>query len=241
MLNTGAIRYRGGGEFDEAPLTVCGKPLIADASGALYWPGEKLLIVADMHLEKGSAAAARGHLLPPYDTAETLTRLEASIERFEPERVALLGDSFHDAGALDRLHPDDLEWLYNLQDGREWIWITGNHDPVIPEELAGKVVAALEVSGVTLRHTPSRGPVTHEICGHLHPAAKLALEGAVLRRPCFVGNGRRLIVPAFGAYAGGLNVLDQAFAGLFGDTGLKLWVLGGEGIYPVAARGLKPD
>ena len=240
MLDNTKVRIRGG-EFDEAVLAVSGKPLIADASGALFWPGESLLIVADMHLEKGSAAAVRGQLLPPYDTAETLTKLEASIERFQPERIALLGDSFHDAGAIDRLHPDDLEWLYNLQEGRDWIWITGNHDPVIPEELTGKVVDHLEVSGVTLRHQPRPGPVTHEIAGHLHPAAKLALEGAVLRRPCFVGNGRRLIVPAFGAYTGGLNVLDPAFDGLFGDSGLKLWVLGSEGVYPVAARGLKAD
>ena len=121
------------------------------------------------------------------------------------------------------------------------IWVTGNHDPKIGERLGGTVVGDIEVEGIVLRHMPAAGDVTHEIAGHMHPAARLSLHGFSMRRPCFVGNGRRLVLPAFGTYAGGLNILDVAFEPLFGDDGLRVWLLGQEGLYPVAARLLKGD
>jgi DNA ligase-associated metallophosphoesterase len=223
-------------------LTLCGKSLIADQSGAVFWPGERTLLVADLHLEKGSASAARGRFLPPYDTRETLQRLAETIDTYEPTRIVALGDSLHDRGAAERIDPDDLVILRLIQEDRDWIWITGNHDPEIAPALGGVVVEELELEGITLRHAPRAGTsMTHEIAGHLHPAARLSIHGHSVRRPCFVGNGRRLVLPAFGAYTGGLNVLDEAFLPLFGNDGFKVMMLGQDGVYPVATRNLRED
>ena len=222
-------------------VALCGKQLIADNSGALYWPGEATLLVADLHLEKGSAYAERGALLPPYDTRQTLMRLAEVIDRYEPARVIALGDSVHDVGAARRMVAEDLQILHMLQEDREWIWLTGNHDPDIAPALGGRVRGEFAIGGITLRHHPASGSITHEIAGHMHPAARLSMYGYSIRRPCFVGNGRRLVMPAFGAFAGGLNVLDDAFEPLFGNGGLAVWMLGQEALYPVATRFLCGD
>ena len=224
-------------DFSSQALSICGKAFIADQSGALFWPGHKTLIVADLHLEKGSSFAARGQMLPPYDTRQTLFKLAA----FEADTIIALGDSLHDRGAADRISPADLDILRIMQDDRRWIWVTGNHDPHVPKALGGEVVDELTLDGLTLRHAPRNLRVTHEIAGHLHPAARLSVYGNSIRRPCFVGNGLRLVLPAFGAFTGGLNILDDAFLPLFGTDGLSVWMLGEEGLYPVASRQLKGD
>jgi uncharacterized protein len=222
-------------------LSLCGAALVADCSGALYWPAERTLSVADLHLEKGSSYAENGTLLPPYDTRETLTRLAAVIERYQPARIVALGDSFHGPGAADRIAADDLMSLQALQKGRDWVWIAGNHDPAICARAGGHVAEELEIAGVTLRHAPAEGAATHEIAGHLHPAAKLSMYGTTIRRPCFVGNGQRLVMPAFGAFTGGLNVLDPTFAALFSGSDVAVWMLGRARLYPVATRALSAD
>jgi uncharacterized protein len=223
-------------------LALCGKMLVADASGALYWPGERTLLVADLHLEKGSSAARRGRMLPPYDTRETLQRLAATIDTYEPARIIALGDSLHDREAAQRIDAEDLAILRLIQEDRDWIWITGNHDPEIAPLLGGIVMEEMEVEGVALRHAPrAAASTTHEIAGHYHPAARLSLYGHSVRRPCFIGNGRRLVLPAFGAFTGGLNVLDEAFLPVFGHNGFNVMMLGQEGVYPVATRNLRED
>jgi DNA ligase-associated metallophosphoesterase len=222
-------------------LTVGGTALVADCSGALYWPAERTLLVADLHLEKGSSYAAAGTLLPPYDTRETLARLAEAIERYEPARIVALGDSFHDRDAVERIAADDLASLQALQRGRDWIWIAGNHDPTISARAGGCIADGLEIAGLTLRHAPAAAGATHEIAGHLHPAAKLSMYGTTIRRPCFVGNGRRLVMPAFGAFTGGLNVLDEAFRALFAGSDIAVWMLGRARLYPVATRALSAD
>jgi DNA ligase-associated metallophosphoesterase len=229
--------------FDAArrPLSICGKSLIADSSGAIYWPAEQALLVADLHLEKGSAFAENGSFLPPYDTRDTLIRLAEVIDRYEPRRIVALGDSFHDERAAARMGADEREMLRLMQEEREWIWLTGNHDDEIDAGLGGRVLPELRLAGITLRHLPAAGAVTHEIAGHMHPAARLSLYGTSIRRPCFVGNGRRIVMPAFGAFTGGLNVLDDAFQPLFGNGGISVWMLGQEGLYPVATRLLSGD
>lgn len=222
-------------------FSLCGKAFVADSSGALYWPAEKALLVADLHLEKGSAGAARGRMLPPYDTRETLTKLAEAIDRHAPEVVIALGDSLHDHAAAERISTDDLRVLAILRENRRWIWVTGNHDPNIAPALRGEVCDELMLAGITLRHAPREARITHEIAGHLHPAARVSLYGHTIRRPCFIGNGRRLVLPAFGAFTGGLNVLDSAFDPLFGPDGLNVIVLGQDGLYPVATRLLRPE
>lgn len=222
-------------------IVVAGKTMIADISGTLYWPAERTLVVADLHLEKGSSFAAKGQLLPPYDTRETLTRLAAVMDEHDPDRVVALGDSFHDGGAAQRMDPMDREVLAILQEDREWVWVTGNHDPAIPATLGGVARDCAVIGGLRFTHVPHAGPVTHEIAGHLHPVAKLTGRGHSVRRPCFVGNGRRLVMPAFGAFTGGLNVLDDAFAPLFGADAMRVWMLGFDGVHPVSPRQLTAD
>jgi DNA ligase-associated metallophosphoesterase len=222
-------------------LSICGKSLVADTCGAIFWRAEKALLVADLHLEMGSACAEAGTMQPPYDTRQTLVRLAEAIDRYDPDRIVALGDTPHDSEGSSRVAEADLEILQMMQEDREWIWITGNHDAAIPSGLGGHVCHELKLGGLTLRHRPTWGCVTHEIAGHMHPAARLSLYGYSIRRPCFVGNGRRMVMPAFGAFAGGLNVLDEAFQPLFGNGGLAVWMLGAEGLYPVATRLLSSD
>lgn len=231
----------GSSDFAKLTITLAGHRLVADRSGALYWPSADMLIVADLHLEKGSAFARRGAMLPPYDTAETLSRLNLAIARYAPRRVVALGDSLHDRDAEGRLSAQARETLSALQRGRSWVWVTGNHDPLIGPSLGGEVVDDLVVDGVFLRHIPRAGHGLAEIAGHMHPAARVVINGSSLRRPCFAGDENRVIVPAFGAFAGGLNVCDAAFAALIAPKALKIWMLGRDGVYPVATCGLRPD
>jgi DNA ligase-associated metallophosphoesterase len=228
-------------DYTRQDIIVAGVPMQADRSGALYWPGQSILIVADMHLEKGSAIAERGSFLPPYDTRTTLGRLARTIETYDPQTIVCLGDSLHDCRAGARLGEEDLEAIHRLQAGRKWYWVRGNHDPELPAFLGGEVVAELRVGRILLAHAPSAGQLGRRIAGHLHPAARVARHGYVLRRPCFIGDSRRLVMPAFGAYTGGLNILDEAFAALFAETTHRVWVIGHEGVYPVANGQLRPD
>ena len=228
---------------NNAPPTlvgVMGVTIEALAEGALWWADERLLIVADLHLEKGSSFARHGQLLPPYDTRETLERLARLIDRFAPATVIALGDSFHDIDGPVRMAAGDRSALACLQAGRTWIWIAGNHDPEAPAALAGDHVDELAIGRLVFRHEPDNRPATGEIAGHLHPAARVRARGRSVRRRCFVGDGERLIVPAFGAYTGGFNILDQAFAGLFARAPTA-FVLGNDRVYAVRWEGLRAD
>jgi DNA ligase-associated metallophosphoesterase len=222
-------------------IVLAGHALTPLAAGALYWESERTLIVADLHLEKGAAYAARGQMLPPYDSRTTLRGLAALIWSFAPSRVVALGDSFHTGEVATRLGQAERDEIMALQEGREWYWITGNHDPELPAEIGGVICAALSIAGVTLRHEPSPELAAPEIAGHLHPAARIARRGEVVRRKCFATDGFRLVMPAFGAYTGGLNVLDEAFAGLLARPRLEAWMMGRSRVYPVFGRALLPD
>jgi DNA ligase-associated metallophosphoesterase len=228
------------GRADNA-LTLAGITLVADPAGALYWPDEKLLVVADLHLEKGSAFAARGVLLPPYDTASTLARLARLIERYAPHLVIALGDSFHDGGGPVRMAETSRVALKTLQSGRDWVWIAGNHDPDPAGNIGGHFANTLALGPLTFRHEPSSHDCDGEIAGHLHPLARVARRGRAVSRRCFANDGKRLVMPAFGAYAGGLNVRDRAIAMLFGTLAFTAHMLGEHRLYAVAAARCLPD
>ena len=213
--------------------------LIADPGGALYWPEQGLLAVADLHLEKGSSFAARGQLLPPYDTAATLARLARLIAHYAPRCVVALGDSFHDGGGPARLRDDDRDNLRALQRGRDWIWITGNHDPEPAVNIGGAFHETLRVGALTFRHLPTGAE--GEIAGHLHPVARIAHRGRAVSRRCFAADSARMVMPAFGAFTGGLNIRDAAFADLFGTLKFTAHMLGEDRLYAFAARRCLPD
>ncbi|WP_164935288.1 ligase-associated DNA damage response endonuclease PdeM [Bradyrhizobium guangzhouense] len=205
----------------------------ADLSGALYWDERRLLVVSDLHLEKGSSFATRGVLLPPYDTLATLSRLAAVISRHNPKTVIALGDSFHDRSAHERLSADDRAAVAALQTGRDWIWISGNHDPMLPRDLGGTVADEVVVGPITFRHEPSGAP--GEIAGHLHPKARISTRGRSMERRCFASDGMRAVMPAFGAYAGGLSIRDVAFAKIFPKNGFIAHLLGDRRVHAIAA------
>lgn len=212
---------------------VSGIDFAVDLSGAFYWHDERLLIVSDLHLEKGSSFAMRGVLLPPFDTAATLSRLGAAIARHNPRRVIALGDSFHDGEAHQRLCVTDREALSALQSGRDWIWIAGNHDPALPREIGGTVAADVAIGPIVFRHEPT-GAVG-EIAGHLHPKARVTTRGRSVERRCFASDGMRAVMPAFGAYTGGLSIRDAAFAAIFRTLAFTAHVLGDRRVHSIAA------
>jgi DNA ligase-associated metallophosphoesterase len=214
-------------------VTVAGVTMVADLSGALFWEDERLLVVSDLHLEKGSSFARRGVLLPPYDTAATLSRLAAVIMRHDPRTVIALGDSFHDRDAHQRLSERDRDAVTAMQVRRDWIWITGNHDPALPDDLGGAVAGEVAVGGIVFRHEPT-GAVA-EIAGHLHPKARVSTRGRSVERRCFAADGERLVMPSFGAYTGGLSIRDLAFAKIFQTLGFMAHVLGDARLHTIAA------
>ncbi len=217
-------------------LTVAGVALVADCAGALYWPEEGLLAVADLHLEKGSSFARRGVLLPPYDTAATLAVLARLVVRYTPRIVIALGDSFHDGEGPARILDGDRAALGALQRGRDWIWIAGNHDPDPVDGLGGISARTLAIGALLFRHQPEAGAAQGEIAGHLHPVARVATRGRTVSRRCFASDGTRVVMPAFGAYTGGLNVRDRAFAAVFATLTFTAHMLGDDRIYRMAAK-----
>lgn len=228
-------------------FTLAGEPLQARPAGSLWLPARRTLVVSDLHLGKSERMARRGGtLLPPYEVTETLTRLEAEITALGPDTVLCLGDSFDDPAAADALPEEALLWLLRLQAGRTWLWVEGNHDPG-PVGLGGSHHDTVTLGPLTFRHIadPAANPAADaEVSGHYHP--KCDLPGAGRTRPAFLYDDRRLIMPAFGAYTGGLRATSPALQSLFPDGGLA--VLTGRKALPVpmprpasrAGQGIRP-
>ena len=226
-------------EQSTCAFEVAGAELVADPAGIAFWPEEKCLIVSDLHLEKGSSFARRGQMLPPYDTGATLAGLQRVMDFWKPEMVIALGDSFHDKDASSRLPPACRRHLSAMASSCDWIWISGNHDPDPPEDLAGLVADELAIGPLVFRHEPTRNGGPGEISGHLHPAAKITVQGRSIRKRCFATSRKRLIMPAFGAFTGGLNVLDKAYDGLFDQRDFYALMLGNDQVFALSARRLK--
>lgn len=192
---------------------LAGVPLSALASGALWWPDERVLCVSDLHLGKSDRIARRtGAMLPPYETADTLARLDADIARTRPETVICLGDSFDDDDAAEMIGDEPLLWLLRLQAGRRWIWVEGNHDPgrLAP---GGTHRGEIALGPLTFRHIAA-GAGTGEVSGHYHPKAVVSGRAGRVSRPCFLYDGDRVILPAYGTYTGGLRWNDPALIAL---------------------------
>jgi DNA ligase-associated metallophosphoesterase len=212
-----------------APIHLAGERLMLHPSGALIWPAAGLLAVSDLHLEKGSFYARRGQLLPPWDTEATLNRLTNLLRRYKPRLVIALGDSFHDVGGASRLPAGEVGRLRTMTEAHRFIWVQGNHDPCPPRGLGGEATEAFVTTPFTFRHQATPGALG-EISGHYHPKATVPARGGSITRPCFVTDRPRLILPAFGAYTGGLDVRDPAFAGLF-PRGGRVFLLGRERLF----------
>jgi uncharacterized protein len=216
-----------------------GLNFVPDLSGALFLPDEKLLLVADLHLEQGASLARRGLHVPPYDTTATLFMLERVLVATAAKRLVLLGDSFHDGGAHNEVLPQDATRLRAITQNIDTIWIAGNHDPHQHSELGGVCVEELALGTITLRHIPRMLEVGEfEIAGHLHPGAAVEQRSHHIRTKCFVGDDRRIILPAFGSYTGALNVRHPAFKGLLDEKAAKAWMISKTSIHAFPFRRL---
>jgi len=225
-------------DYRTCELELSGARLVVDPAGVLYWPAERMLAVADLHLEKGSSFARFGALLPPFDTAATLVRLDEAVSRYDPRVVFALGDSFHDGDGPQRLGDLDRAMIGAMQRGRDWIWIAGNHDPDPATGIGGVFSSAITIGALTFRHEPQGQP--GEIAGHLHPMARVSTRGRAIRRKCFVASEDRMVMPSFGAFTGGLNIRAAAFMEVFGAGGYRAHMLGTTRLYTVdAARCLR--
>jgi DNA ligase-associated metallophosphoesterase len=235
-----SMRLRGSDSRKCASLALGGLELLPDLSGALYVPDYRSLLVADLHFEKGSSFLRRGLYIPPFDTRSTLAVLAAAIARIRPERLIALGDSFHDGSAGDRIDAADLARIRSLSDCLDVIWISGNHDQKLPEGLGGRIAAEVSLGPLTLRHLPE--PVlsgTIEIAGHFHPVASIVRRGRRLTSRSFVADRARLIMPAFGAYTGGLDVRAPEISSLFAEQAFTAWMIGRSAIYSFPSAALK--
>ncbi len=220
------------------PILLAGENVCLLPEGALWWPRRQWVIFADLHFEKGSFFAARGQPIPPYDTDRTLDHIEGILDKTQPKACVSLGDSFHDPEAETRLTQANIARLQNMTRQTQWLWITGNHDPHPPVNLGGEAHQEIQAGPFIFRHEPSGA--WGEIAGHLHPVAKVRANGRSVRRKCFIGDAGRLILPALGAYTGGLNIRHAAFAALFSDAP-KVYALSANQIYLLSNRRLVPD
>jgi DNA ligase-associated metallophosphoesterase len=187
------------------PFSFAGETFSATTGGALFWPAQKALLVADLHLEKASWFARLGQFLPPYDSHATLTALVGEVERTGATRLYCLGDSFHDSFGCDRLPASARALLAELTGRLDWTWIVGNHDPGFADHCGGRLADEVELGGIVLRHEAVREGQQPEISGHFHPKLRVHLRGRQVSRRCFVVSPTKLILPAFGALTGGLD------------------------------------
>jgi len=221
----------------EAPLIhFCGHAFLPLLSGGLFWQAENTLLVADLHLEKMSSFARSGQLLPPHDTGATLQRLASDLAETGATRVICLGDSFHRDEGTSTLLGDDKNRLEELIADRDWLWIAGNHDPA-PHALGGACCPKTKIANLVLTHKPTQD-LFGQVCGHLHPAARVHINARSVRRPCFVHDERLMMLPAYGVSTGSLNILSPPFAGLFERRELRVTMLGRDRLYPVGAKRL---
>ncbi len=212
-----------------APIHLAGERLMLDPAGVVFWPAQALLVVSDLHLEKGSSFARRGMLLPPWDTKATLDRLALVLRRYRPRTIVALGDSFHDAEGASRLERTERARLQAMTEAAAFVWIAGNHDPCRPAPLGGRWADEMALGPFVFRHQAARG-AEGELSGHHHPKAAAPTRGGGVSRPCFVADTRRLVLPAFGAYTGGLDVTHPAIARLF-PRGGRLFLLGRDRLF----------
>jgi DNA ligase-associated metallophosphoesterase len=204
------------------PFSFTGETFFATAEGALFWPREEALLVADLHLEKASWFARLGQFLPPYDSHATLSALGAAVEQTGAKRLFCLGDSFHDRFGCDRLPASARALLAELTDRLDWTWIVGNHDPGFADHCGGTLEEEVELAGIILRHEAVRDDARPEISGHFHPKLRLQLKGRHVSRRCFVMSPTKIILPAFGSLTGGLDAHHPEILGSVGANAAAL-------------------
>ena len=212
-------------------FSFAGHEFAALPDGAVFWPARRALILADLHFEKASWFASFGQMLPPYDSAATLSAIEALTVRLQPAEIWCLGDSFHDVRGCERLPAAEQARLRTLTSASRWMWVVGNHDRSIGNPCGGEVTDEALIAGLVLRHAADPADPRPELSGHFHPKLRVRVRGKLVSRRCFIATGSKLILPAFGALTGGLDVHHPAIVRAVGRSG--------EALVPVADRLLR--
>lgn len=213
--------------------------IVLDCSGALWLPQAQTLVFSDLHFEKGSSFGRKGLFLPPYDTRRTLKDMARVIAQFQPQTIISLGDAFHDLDAEHRMNEADAKMLESFTQSHHWIWILGNHDPKPPKRFGGEAAEEFVIGGLQFSHEPETD-TPWQVVGHMHPAAKVNRTGRHIRRRCFLTDGEKMIMPSFGAYTGGLNILDKAYDPYFSQKP-DVWMLGEKRVFNVPRNALLKD
>ncbi len=229
------------GKTGAMTIEAASEEVVCDWRGVAYFADHRLLCLSDLHFEKGSSFARRGSFVPLYDTHATVDRISEVVADYDPALIVCLGDSFHDDTGHNRIPGDVFDRIVALSRGRDWCWISGNHDPDAPVNLPGFFADELAIGALTFRHEPALGTSAGEISGHLHPAVRVHRRGRTVRRNCFAWDGERIVMPAFGAFTGSLNVLSPAYESLFDWSRMQALLLGDRRIYPIPATLLTPD
>ena len=224
----------------DVSLSFAGAEVQPLACGALWWPAERALLVADLHLEKASHHARRGWMLPPHDSYDTLLRLAAALRQTGARRLICLGDSFHDGDGPGRMDARARELLQAMMVATDWLWITGNHDADSGCKIGGRAVADWRMAGIDLRHEAESHAGTPEISGHFHPKVVLPLRtGRRVSRRCMALTERRMVLPAYGSLAGGMAFDDPAIVAALGDVPVAVTTLGNGRMVRIPGR--RPD
>ena len=218
------------------PFSFAGETFVASPEGALHWPSQEALLVADLHLEKASWFARLGQFLPPYDSVATLTALARVAGATNVRKLYCLGDSFHDRFGCERLPDQARSLLSEMTDRLEWTWILGNHDPGFADHCGGVLMEEADVSGIILRHEANRDDSRPEISGHYHPKYRVNVRGRHVSRRCFVASRTKLILPAFGSLTGGLDASHPEIVKQVGSSASALVPLADRILrFPIAA------
>ena len=205
-------------------VSFAGRDMVLDAGLALYWPEQEVLVVSDLHLEKSTFLTQFGSAVAPYDTLDTLVRLDRLRDRYRPKSLILLGDSFHDRAAWERLEPAARDSVLAICNAVETCHLVeGNHD--LGMDASGlNFREEVVLGGLVFRHEPDDSG-RPQVIGHFHPAISTELRGHRLRGKCFAVNGRMLVMPAFGSFTGGLSLHDPAFAELAGSDPFRPYLV----------------
>ena len=188
---------------------VAGEDVVLDSDRAIYWPREKTLIVADVHLGKGSAFRRSGIAVPAGSTQQDLQRLSALIEQHSAQRLLVLGDLFHARLDADEPWHPQFDAFRHQQAALRIDVVQGNHDDLvgIPERWRLNWLAAPQLEApFALMHEAKTSPLGHALGGHVHPVVKLQTRRERLRLPVFWLRETLTVLPSFGLFTGGWEV-----------------------------------
>ena len=204
--------------------------------GILFWLEKKIAIVSDLHLEKGSSFASLGQFIPPFDSEETLKKLINFFKTHEVQTIILLGDTFHDGGALNRMSSKVKSIFDSLVENYEIIFVLGNHENKMKSAFI-KFYERYIVDDIYFLHEAVLEK-KYQISGHFHPVASLKINSKQITEKCLIHSENHIIMPAFGEFTGGLNINNPVFKP-FLNRNYYIYFLTKKSVYKFASHDIK--